>query len=104
MTNDCVWPSGDYKPVCLLALDYQRMTSLFGLVFEEGRDELDEYYAASFMDEEIGSVLLLQYKNAPVSGIGIYVDTWVNTLRAISRIIEKFSLAESDLKWKSDIE
>jgi len=104
MRTKCVWPSGDSKPICQLTLCYKDFIENFGLVFEESSDDLDTYYATHFIDGSIGLVVLLQYKNAPVPGIVIYVDSWVNTSLAISIIAEKFSLSDSMLKWKSDVD
>jgi hypothetical protein len=104
MTKACVWPSGNYKPICLLTFDHTSMSTRFGLKFEEGRDDLDEYFETFFNDEDIGPTLLLQYKNAPNSGIVIYVDTWVDTPKAIAVMKKKFNISDNEVKWMRDID
>ena len=100
MTNqNCVWPGGDEKPVCMFIYSHQEFSEKMGLVFERGVDDLDEYFGSFVVDQEIGPVKFLEYTNAPVSGVVAYVDSLIKTPDAVARIKAKFKLSDSDVSW-----
>ena len=103
-SQDCVWPSGSDKPVCLLRYGHEEFSRKAGLVFENGTDDLDEYFGSFIEDQEIGPLKFLEYANAPVPGIAVYVDSKIKTSRALMAIKKKFNLIDADISWIREIE
>lgn len=105
MTNQArLWPSGNDKPVCLLKFSYAEITHKVGLIFVNGTDDLDEYFGSFAEDPEIGLVKFLQYPNAPVPGVAIYVDSRIKTSRAVMAIKKNLNLTDADISWIREIE
>lgn len=105
MTNqDCAWPSGNDKPVCLLRFSHEEFSRKAGIVFENGSDDLDEYFGSFAEDKEIGPMEFLYYLNAPVPGVAVYVDSTIETSRALMTIKKKFNLIDTDISWIREIE
>jgi hypothetical protein len=103
-TQICIWPSGDDKPVCMLRYNHQEFARKAGLNFENGIDDLDEYFGSFIINPEIGPIKFLEYLNAPTSGITVYVDSLIKTSYAVKTIKQSFDLVDSDLRWVREIE
>jgi hypothetical protein len=102
--EDCVWPSGDEKPICLIRVGHEELSRKFGLVFENGVDDLDEYFGSLIVDEKIGPIKFLEYVSSPVKGVSIYVDSKKKASQAVFEITKKFDLEESDFVWRRELE
>jgi len=97
--SECVWPSGEDKPVCLLKDDHRQFSQKTGVKFESGIDDLDEYFGGFVVDNELGPVKFLYYLNAPIPGVVIYVDSLIKTSHAVDVIKRHFNISDSDLNW-----
>ena len=102
--TECVWPSGNDKPVCMLRYGYHDFARKTGISFENGVDDLDEYFGSFLIDSVIGPLKFLEYLNAPSSGIVVYVDSLIKTSHAVNFIKEKFHLLDSDIIWMRETE
>lgn len=102
--TECVWPSGNDKPVCMLRYGYHDFSLKNGISFENGVDDLDEYFGSFMIDLVIGPLKFLEYLNAPSSGIVVYVDSLIKTSHAVNSIKEKFHLLDSDIIWMRETE
>ncbi|WP_155696853.1 hypothetical protein [Burkholderia stagnalis] len=103
-SSDCVWPSGNDKPVCLIKFGHREFHEKTGVNFENGVDDLDEYFGGFLIDSDLGPIKLLEYVNAPIRGISIYVDSLLKTSDAMKVIRKKFNLADEDVLWVREIE
>ena len=102
--KNCVWPSGDEKPVCRLIYDHTAWAKKTGLFFESGTDDLDEYFGSFIIDEEIGPLKFLEYLNAPAPGVVVYVDSLIETSRSVRAIKNRFNILDADIDWIREIE
>lgn len=98
------WPSKNCHPVMRLTDEPDTLSIKFGLAFESGKDDLDDYSASHFHDALIGSVVLIRHTNAPQSGTPVYVDSTIEAASAIKRISEILNLGSDDINWKVEIQ
>ncbi|VWB48523.1 hypothetical protein [Burkholderia lata] len=99
-----VWPSGDGKPVCMLGFGHPEFSARTGLPFENGVEDLDEYFAGMLLDDRGGPMQFMYYVNAPIKGVVVSVDSQVKSAHAVDVVKERFGLAATDLKWVTSIE
>lgn len=75
-----------------------------GISFENGVDDLGEYFGSFMIDLVIGPLKFLEYLNAPSSGMVVYVDSLIKTSHAVNAIRDKFHLLDSESTWIREIE
>ena len=96
------WPSGDSKPVAVLALTPHELTATFQLVFEHDNDELGEYVIAAIAYQGNEQAWLLHRPNAPTPGVEVHIDGRASSDAALSRLVRLLNLSPSRILWSAD--
>jgi hypothetical protein len=100
-----VWPEGEHRPIAMLELEPPELTRRYGLVWEEGIDQLDEYLQAAIELVDGSEVKLKQYPRVPEGGTGtiIYTLLEANWDRVRSLVLETLELPPSAYIWVSEV-
>lgn len=63
------------------------------------QDDLDWFTGATFEDESLGAVILMNHDNNPLRISVFYVDAGQNLMLAIDRLKNMFSLTSEEVSW-----
>ncbi len=93
------WPSGDARPIAVLKFSPEELSVRYGLDFERGCDDFEEYQYATLANKQIGQIWLWRYQNSPDSGTNIIVDIGVDIDLALDVVLETLDITIEDLTW-----
>jgi hypothetical protein len=93
------WPSGDARPIAVLKFSPEELSVRYGLDFESGCDDFEEYQYAALANKQIGQIWLWRYQNSPDSGTNIIVDIGVDIALALSLVLETLGITFEELTW-----
>ncbi len=96
------WPSGDARPIAVLQFSPEELSVRYGVDFERGCDDFEEYQYAALANEQIGQIWLWRYQNSPDPGTNIIVDVGVNIELALRVVLETLEITFDDLTWIID--
>lgn len=94
------FPSGDSQDLAVIALDVEQMHERWGLDFQYGVDDLDEYHAAA-IDSPYGPIWLWHYHRMPGGGATVIADSAADAASVMSYAREQLRLSDDDLSWTS---
>ena len=96
-----LWPSGDSRPIAVLPFDAPELTRGYGLVWQEGIDDLGRFLIAAI--ELAGGVQawLIRHDTDPNPGTVVQVDAAADVAEAQSRLADAMKLDLRDLLWLS---
>lgn len=98
------WPSGDYRPVALLAVTPEVLEARLGVTFEHGRDDLDEYRELGLELSSGRRVLLNWYERAPEPrGLDLWTDAADDPVAARDETLKALGLSTSTLLWVPEL-
>ena len=95
------FPSGDSRPLVVLAGEPQELSARFGLSFEEGQDDFDAFQLAAIALADGSHAWLLRYQGDPNPGTIVYVDTGADFAQAKALLTQALDLAKEDVLWVS---
>ena len=93
------WPSGDSRPIAMLALEPDELASGYGFAFEEGYDALDYFKRAAIALADGSQVWLMRHRGNPVAGTIIYADAAADPSRVRGLLAHALGLDEADFLW-----
>jgi hypothetical protein len=95
------FPSGDSRPIAVLADEPSALTSRFGLCFAEGLDDLDQFRYAIIDLGDNRKAVLYKHHGDPNPGTIVRIDSHADPASAHREIATKFSLSAADVLWWS---
>ena len=93
------WPSGDNRPIATLALDPAELTARYGLVFEEGWDNLDYLQRAAIELADGSQAWLMRHRGDRSPGTVVYVDAAADFGRARNLVLQALELTPAAFIW-----
>lgn len=93
------FPSGDSRPIAVLADEPAALAKRFGLRFAEGHDDLDQFRYAIV---ELGGdrqAWLYKHRGDPNPGTVVRIDANADPAAARQALTAKLSLAAGDVLW-----
>ncbi len=93
------WPSGDNRPVMTLALDPAALMARYGLVFEDGWDNLDYVQRAAIELADGSQAWLMRHRGDPAPGTVVCVDAGVDFGRARGLVLQALDLTPAAFSW-----
>ncbi len=95
------FPSGDSRPLVVLAGEPRELAARYGLSFEEGADDFDAFHLVAVALADGSQAWLLKYRGDPNPGTVVYVDTGADFARAKALLAQALELADEDILWVS---
>jgi hypothetical protein len=95
------WPSGSRWAIATLAFEPDELARRYGLVFEEGWDELDYYQRAVIDLPGVGQVWFLRYPYNAFPGTPIWVDAQCDFDAARRLVLAALELTPAAFNWVS---
>jgi hypothetical protein len=100
-TPAIAFPSGDSRPIAVLADEPPALTKRFGLRFYDGLDDLDRFrYAVVDLTDQRQAVLY-RYVGDPNPGTVVRIDGNVDPVTARQELTDRLSLSADDILWWS---
>lgn len=93
------WPSGSRWAIAVLEFEPEELTQRYGLVFEEGIDDLDHYKRAVIDLPGVGQVWFLRYPNLDYPGTPIWVDEESDFDAARQEVLDALELTPAAFNW-----
>ncbi len=93
------WPTGDGRPIAVIALTPEDLKGRFGLSFIEDYDDLDYYVLAAVRRPAGGQLWFMRHRNSPRPGTVIYADASVSPCRAVAEVVEMLRIKASEVLW-----
>ena len=95
------FPSGDSRPIAVLADEPSTLARRFGLQFAEGLDDLDRFRYAVIDLGDDRQALLYKHFGDPNPGTVVRIDSEENPAIARQELTRTLSLASADVDWWS---
>jgi hypothetical protein len=95
------FPSGDSRPIAVLAGEPSTLAERFGLHFAEGSDDLDRFHFAIIDLGDNCQAWLYKHFGDPNPGTVIRVDSGTDPAAARRALTARLSLAPDDILWWS---
>ena len=99
-----LWPSCEDWVPALLGYTPEEIADRFGICFERGLDDLDEYDLAALDGGAIGQVWLFRHLRSPKPWTEIQVDFAIPREEALRTVRNLMGLAPDDFAWVSEFE
>jgi hypothetical protein len=96
-----MWLSGRRWAIGVLAFEPDELAQRYGLVFEEGWDELDYFKRAVIELPEVGQVWFLRYPTVDYPGTPIWVDAKSDFDAARWLVLAALALTPDAFNWVS---
>ena len=98
-----LWPSGSWT-VATLRRSPSEMSNSFGVSFESGTDDFDQYEIAAFRGWSEESFWLFRYENSPLPGPDVVVDSRTSRSLALTLIWDEWGFDIRELAWVTEWE
>jgi hypothetical protein len=102
VTPQRVWPSGDARPIAVLDLGPDDLEQRFGLTFEEGFDDLDNYRLAALALDDGSQAWLLRHQGNPEPGTVIFADAAADAIATRRLVLGILDLDDRHVTWRPD--
>jgi len=86
----------------VLRYEPDELFNKFGFIFNEDYDNLDDYKFTALEDKQIGQILLLRYRNHPIPGTEVHVDSLISVKDVYKVLHNELQLDLSDITWRLD--
>ncbi len=97
------WPSGDSRPVAVLALEPDALAERYGLAFAVDVDDLDRYRLAAVELDDGQQVWLLRHVGDPNPGTVVRVDARADVEAMRHALVRAFGLSPADIIWSAPV-
>ena len=95
------FPSGDSRPIAVLAGEPSMLAKRFGPRFAEGFDDLDRFHYAIVDLGDNCQAWLYKHLSDPNPGTVVRVDSAIDSAAARRELTARLSLAPDDVLWWS---
>lgn len=97
------WPSGESQPIAVLSIEPEDLERNYGLIFEDGVDELDVFREAIVRTKSGRLMMFIRYRNHPNPGTHVHADVGDDASQAVAELLQALELDATVLSWtKSD--
>jgi hypothetical protein len=93
------WPSGDSRPIAVLPYSLRELSRRYGLVFQEGTDDLDRFRLAAIELANGEQAWIYKYDSDLNPGTVVHVDAASDVAEAQSLLLEALGLDRDSLLW-----
>jgi hypothetical protein len=97
------WPSGDSKPLAVLAFEPSALAERYGLSFEEELDDLDQLRLAAIALPDGSQAWLYKHRSDPNPGTLVRVDSDADPATVSSLLRQTLELDDSDFLWVAPV-
>jgi hypothetical protein len=93
------WPSGDSKPIAVLALEPKELAARYGLTFRKGLDDLGAYRLVAVELSNGVQAWISNHDGDPNPGSVVYVDAGLDIAKAQTQLVNLLGISRDDLLW-----
>lgn len=97
------WPSGDSRPIAVLPFDIVELSKRYGLMFQEGIDDLDSYRLAAIRLSTGAQAWLVRHDGDPNPGTVVHADAAADVWEAQSLLLEALGIERDALLWAAPV-
>ncbi|MGH2616431.1 MAG: hypothetical protein ACRDJC_14405 [Thermomicrobiales bacterium] len=97
------WPSGDSRPIAVLAYDLADLAQRYGLTVQDGIDDLDRYRLAAIELTDGQQAWFTKHDGDPNPGTVVLVDSDVDVEKAQSLLGKALGLERDAFLWTAPI-
>ena len=96
------WPSGDSRPIAVLALEPDELAARYGLTYDEAVDDLDRVQLAAIGLADGSQLWLSKHLEDPNPGMVVRIDVADDPVSARAQLLAALGLDERALLWTSE--
>ena len=96
------WPSGDSRPIAVLALDPDELATRHGVIFDDAIDDLDRVQLAAIGLADGSQLWLSKHLGDPNPGTVVRIDAAADPVAARVQLLGALGLDGRTFRWTSD--